>query len=306
MVFMIRFALGALAALILLLSCGVPVMARIIEYDFGFPREIRVHGEPLFGFSWPAALILFGSSIAIVLSLIVCNERILRAAGTLGGLCALLMTALVVRQVAHPNASYLYGLFENSTFYAPRVFAWGFWVLLCAIALPLLAAWWPQKLEDWENIVSNLSQPRKTAPQQPLTRPIAPKVDYRVPGLPDDVGLCAKCQSKNSRSLSRCHACGEILPWARPKPRSQTPSPVKSPVAQKVQNFDWIAIALTFLSGALIFLFSLIIFPLGIFLWRYLDEQNSRFVNVALTGWILGIVLWVGRFLLIIALAGSR
>ena len=54
-----------------------------------------------------------------------------------------------------------------------------------------------------------------------------------------------------------------------------------------------------FLSSTLTFIFCASCFPLGIFLWRYFDEQDNRLVNVALAGWVLGFVFALLRLLLI-------
>ena len=67
----------------------------------------------------------------------------------------------------------------------------------------------------------------------------------------------------------------------------------------RVAPVDFGDIAVQILTSLLAFVFCLSVFPLGIFLWRYFDEQDNRLAPVALCGWVLGFVFWLGRFLLV-------
>ena len=70
---------------------------------------------------------------------------------------------------------------------------------------------------------------------------------------------------------------------------------------------DAVELAQRFLFSTLIFIFCASCFPLGIFLWRYFDEQDNRLVNAALAGWLVGLVFALLRLFLIffIGAAGS-
>ena len=74
-----------------------------------------------------------------------------------------------------------------------------------------------------------------------------------------------------------------------PKPRASLPA----------TPMDFAGIAFQGLAALLTFGFCLSVFPLGIFLWRYFDEQDNRLAPAALCGWVLGLIFWLGRFLLV-------
>ena len=84
-------------------------------------------------------------------------------------------------------------------------------------------------------------------------------------------------------------------------------TPPRSPSRAQPQRepLDFGALLQQFVASILTFGFCLSIFPLGLFLWRYFDEQDNRLAPVALAGWILGLVFWLGRFLLVGARALS-
>ena len=46
--------------------------------------------------------------------------------------------------------------------------------------------------------------------------------------LPKDVGLCAKCQTPNSKHATKCRECGQILPWAQGKVAAQSAAQTKA------------------------------------------------------------------------------
>ncbi len=54
---------------------------------------------------------------------------------------------------------------------------------------------------------------------------------FAVTSLPKDVGLCAKCQTPNSKHATKCRECGEILPWAQSKVAAQSTSQSKADYA---------------------------------------------------------------------------
>jgi hypothetical protein len=60
----------------------------------------------------------------------------------------------------------------------------------------------------------------------------------------------------------------------------------------RVQELFWKGVA-----SFLIFTFCFLLAPLGFFLWRFLDEDRSPHTGVALTGTILGAIIFGGGFL---------
>ncbi len=78
----------------------------------------------------------------------------------------------------------------------------------------------------------------------------------------------------------------------------RTPHSTKAPI-------DVVELAHRFVFSALTFVFCASCFPLGIFLWRYFDEQNNRLVNVALAGWMMGLAFALLRLFLIFSIGAS-
>lgn len=130
--------------------------------------------------------------------------------------------------------------------------------------------------------------------------------------LPPDVGLCAKCEAKNSKHASRCHACGEVLPWSKEakvaaKPKAPTapafnPGPAGSlpPVDRGIQMHN---MAVTAGEWAVIGAIGLVFFVIGLgggliaaFLYRYLNNTESKFANWVLAGVIVHFLLFVAMF----------
>ena len=113
-----------------------------------------------------------------------------------------------------------------------------------------------------------------------------------------DSGKCAQCGQLNSTMATRCHSCYATLPWVKPA----KPQTVKAPKAVAVKN---VASSVDFggwfqATGGmtLTFLFCAAAPMLGFFLWRYMDNEGSPYSGAAQVGWIMGIVLHIGRFAL--------
>ena len=68
---------------------------------------------------------------------------------------------------------------------------------------------------------------------------------------------------------------------------------------------DVVELAHRFVFSALTFVFCASCFPLGIFLWRYFDEQDNRLVNAALAGWVIGLAFALLRLFLIFSIGAS-
>ena len=116
-----------------------------------------------------------------------------------------------------------------------------------------------------------------------------------VATLPKDVGLCSKCEQRNSKSATKCHACGMVLPWVKvPKTKADAVSVPKVKVAApKIDVGDTLRIIV---ANSLTFLFCAAAPVLGYFLWKYMDKDGSEYAPIAQIGWILGIVFHIGRF----------
>jgi ribosomal protein L40E len=133
--------------------------------------------------------------------------------------------------------------------------------------------------------------------------------------LPPDVGLCAKCEAKNSKHASRCHACGEVLPWSKEarvaaKPKAPiapafNPGPAGAlpPVDRGVQIHN---AAVTAGEWAVIGGLGMVFFLIGLgggliaaLLYRYLNNTESKFANWVLAGVLTHVLLLVTRLFFI-------
>ena len=113
--------------------------------------------------------------------------------------------------------------------------------------------------------------------------------------LPADVGLC-HCNVRNSKRATRCHACGETLPWVKPAPapkiKPQGPPKIAGGLNANVNvGIDSEAIGLWGF-GLVVFLVS-IFFPLGFTAYRILSRYESPLANFAGAGALLGVGLFI-------------
>lgn len=113
--------------------------------------------------------------------------------------------------------------------------------------------------------------------------------------LPADVGLCG-CNARNSLRATRCHSCGNTLPWAKPapepKPKAAKPqSAAANPAPKASVSVDSEALAL-FGVGIVIFFLSLFS-PFGFAMYRWFSREESPLANYAAAGALLGIGLFI-------------
>ncbi len=128
--------------------------------------------------------------------------------------------------------------------------------------------------------------------------------------LAKDVGLCAKCNTANSKHGLRCRECGETLPWSQKKvapvtspapSSSDKPFKPKNPVVEAMGNLHW--------GGTIAFLFLVIGVFLLSFCWpfwgykmyRYFSDEHNNLAYAAAAGLA---VLFVG-FMVVMLIAGS-
>jgi ribosomal protein L40E len=70
----------------------------------------------------------------------------------------------------------------------------------------------------------------------------------------NDTGECANCSAKNSTSATKCHSCGQNLPWVKPPKAAK---PAREASAREPMQLD---IPVLPIAGALVFL-------AGVVLW---------------------------------------
>lgn len=137
-------------------------------------------------------------------------------------------------------------------------------------------------------------------PPDIATSPLA-QTATNDPKLPADVGLCAKCQKRNSLRVKRCHACGEILPWEAERLQEEAQRARSNTAMKKQAAKTGGAAGEMAMTGLLYFLIMVLcfVFPyVGFFIWKYIDAQESKYAGAAFTGWVASIVIIVGLFLL--------
>ena len=132
--------------------------------------------------------------------------------------------------------------------------------------------------------------------------------------LPKDVGLCAKCNTTNSKHATRCRQCSDILPWAQPKTAtsgasakagapSDKPFKPKSPLVETLGNLHW--------GGTIAFLFLVIgvfllsiVWPFwGFKMYRYFSDEHNNLSYAAAAGLA---VLFIGVMAIMIMAGGGK
>lgn len=127
--------------------------------------------------------------------------------------------------------------------------------------------------------------------------------------LPKDVGLCAACNSRNSKLATKCHACGTILPWAQPKtpktapknPFNTAPTPQFNDPAFKpapAGGGGGVDIGGTVTAvglGFLLFAVSTMCCFLGFYLYRHFNSEESWLQYPCLVGLVFNVILLILR-----------
>src|SRR5687768_2664256 len=103
--------------------------------------------------------------------------------------------------------------------------------------------------------------------------------------LPADVGLCS-CNARNSLRATKCHACGETLPWGKaqpePKPKAAGPPKIAGALSNRA-SFNTEALGL-FGVGIVVFIIAFI-FPIaGWWMYRYFSSEESPLATYAMLG----------------------
>lgn len=105
-----------------------------------------------------------------------------------------------------------------------------------------------------------------------------------MPAKPD-FGACSECGANNSHSMTRCHKCRALLPWAQAGAPAKAASDSSSPKVKAGSSWDFQAIGVQLFGG--------LIFVVGAGLW--IGNVSRMMPTFPLAGYItmlIGGAIW--------------